>query len=147
MKKLIIILSLSQFLFSCAAKKVFVETKTTDTIYKKEIVRIAMPSLNKVYIDKPCDSLGNIIPFKHIIINDKVRTVVKTVNNTIVVEQNIDSIVDVRVSEYRSKNKSKKEVIIKYRVPKWCYYSLLITSLLLAWTFRRFIPILKLLPF
>jgi len=146
MKNVIFIIILYIFT-GCAAKKVYVETKTTDTIYKKEIIKVSIPQVNKVFIDKPCDSLGNIIPFKHIIYNDKVRTVIKTVNNNIVVEQNIDSIVDIRVREYISKNKSHEEVIIKYRVPKWCYYSLLITSLLLVWIFRKFIPILKLLPF
>lgn len=146
MKNIIIILILHIFT-GCAAKKVYIETHSTDTIYKKEIVRIALPAINSVYIDKPCDSLGNLIPFNHVIINDKVRTVIKTVNNTIVLEQNIDSIVDVRIEEYRSKVKTSKEVIIKYRIPKWCYYSLLITSLLLVFTFRKFIPILKLLPF
>ena len=146
MKNIIIIASL-YLLTSCATKKVYVETHSTDTIYKKEIIRITLPALNSIYIDKPCDSLGNLIPFSHVLVNDKVRTIIKTVNNTIVLEQNIDSIVDVRIEEYRSKVKTSKEVIIKYRVPKWCYYSLLITSLLLVWTFRKFIPILKLLPF
>ena len=141
--KYIAVIVLAVTLLSCKSKKVYVETHTTDTIYKKEVIKIDKPQLNSIVVESPCDSLGNLKPINYVLSSNKVRTVLKTIDNKIYIEQNVDSIVNSKISEYVAKQKTHKEVIIKYKIPKWCYYSLLITLLLLVWTFRKFVPILR----
>ena len=139
MKK-IIILIIALLLSSCRAKVIKTDIQR-DTIYKSKIVKLTPPTANQIQIDNVCDSLGVLKPIKYINTQGKVRTIVKTLNNTLYLDVNTDSIKDVAVNEFKSTLKDKQETIIKYRVPKWAWYSLILNVLLLAWTFRKFIKI------
>ncbi len=123
-------------LSSCKAKVIKTEIQR-DTIYKNKIVKITPPSVNEIKIENVCDSLGNLKEVKYITKQGKVKTIVKTLENTLYLQIDTDSIKDVAVSEYKSTLKDKQETIIKFRVPKWAWYSLLINAILLAWIFRK----------
>ena len=63
MKNLLIITLL--VLVSCKPTKTVVKTQTIhDTIYKEKIVKINVPVTSVIEVEKPCDSLGNLKPFK-----------------------------------------------------------------------------------
>lgn len=147
MKKLPIILIIL-LLIGCKTKHTTTTSISKDSIYKKEILKIALPQLNEIVIDNPCDSLGNLKPFNYTFTSDKVKTTLKAINDTIYLEQNIDSLIDVRIEEYKSSHKSKDvvQVITKTRWPKFLWYSLLFNILALAYVFRKFIPFLKFIP-
>ena len=123
-------------LSSCKAKVIKTNIQR-DTIYKNKIVKITPPSVNEIKIENVCDSLGNLKEVKYITKQGKVKTIVKTLENTSYLQVDTDSIKDIAVSEYKSTLKDKKEIIIKFRVPKWAWYSLLINAILLAWIFRK----------
>jgi len=145
MKKITVILGVLLIIVSCKTKKTFTTTDSKDTIKTVKIVKITNPQLNNIVIDDPCDSLGNLKPFNYTFVSDKIKTSLKAINDTIYLEQNIDSIKDVWESEYRSSYKSKEElkVITERYIPKWAWYSLIYSILSSIWIFRK--PLLRLI--
>ncbi len=133
---------LALLLSSCRAKVIRTDIQR-DTIYKSKIVKVTPASVNEIKIENVCDSLGNLKEVKYVTTQGKVKTIVKTLENTLYLQVNTDSIKDVAVSEYKSTLKDKQETIIKFRVPKWAWYSILINAILLAWIFRK--PLLKII--
>jgi len=133
---------LALLLSSCRAKVIKTEIQR-DTIYKNKIVKITPPSVNEIKIENVCDSLGNLKEVRYITKQGKVKTIVKTLENTLYLQVNTDSIKDIVVSEYKSTLKDKQETIIKFKVPKWAWYSLLINAILLVWIFRK--PLFKII--
>lgn len=132
---------------SCKAKVVHTETHTIDTIKVEKIIKIKPSQLNSIKIENVCDSLGKLKTFKYIFGSGKDKTVLKMVNNTVYLEQNIDSIKQETIKEYKSSIKDSESLTIKTKTPKWVWYSLLINLLLLIWIFRKFIPFFKFIPF
>jgi len=120
MKKILLIL-IAISLFGCKAKTITVETHTTDTLRVEKIVKITPAQLNSLVIDSPCDSLGNLKPFTYSFGNGKNKTTVKTLKNTIVVEQNLDSIKSVWEKEYKASTATSEIVKIKYKTPVWVW--------------------------
>jgi len=114
------------FFTSCIASKSTVEYKERilrDTI-SVETIRTVIKPINKIlYVDNPCDSLGVLKPFEKEINTEKARVKLSNYKGAIKVEINIDSIIDVKEKEFKSKylsNKKTKEVeIIKFRYPLW----------------------------
>lgn len=148
MRVLIVVLLL---IFGCKAKQTTLEkviTKT-DTIFTEKVKEIQVPIESIVTINNPCDSTGILKGFKQRFKTKTVYVTVEGKNNEIDVKINLDSIKQEAVKEYVSKNTSEIETIeiIKYKIPKWVWWSLLVNVLLLLYLFRRFIPLLKLLPF
>ena len=142
MKTISKIFILALLLSSCRAKVIKTEIQR-DTIYKNKIVKITPPSVNEIKIENICDSLGNLKEVRYVTIQGKVKTIVKTLENTLYLQVNTDSIKDVAVSEYKSTLKDKQETIIKFRTPKWAWYSILINIILLVWIFRK--PLFKII--
>ena len=155
MRYLIIILIL---LVGCKPQQITV-TKTEyvhDTISVEKIVKINVPVKQVVEIESPCDSLGNLKPFKTVLKSEKGNVTVVGKDNSISVEFNLDSIKEVYRKEFQSHVSDKveiKEVEVKQPLPKWIWYSLGLNFILLIWTFKKLIfsvasnmfPALKLL--
>tara|TARA_R110000868_G_scaffold365478_1_gene628357 strand:- start:236 stop:691 length:456 start_codon:yes stop_codon:yes gene_type:complete len=151
MVKKTIIVFLLILLFGCKAKIVTVETHSTDTIYKSEIIKITPSQLNQLIIDSPCDSLGKLKPINYTFVSNNVKGTLKSDLNTLKLEVNVDSIVSSRINEYKSSLKTTEKTIEIPVVPAWIN-KMLITSLLInlffiIFVFRKKIPLLKWLPF
>ena len=147
MKNLLIITLL--VLVSCKPTKTIVKTETIhDTIYKEKIIKISVPVTSFVEVEKPCDSLGNLKPFKTVIKTKKIYVTVEGKDNVITAKINLDSIKQSTIKEFRSnfKETTHKEVITKYKVPKWAWWLLAANVLYIVYRLRKFIPYLKLLP-
>ena len=137
MKKLLIIILIASLFLSCKSKKIVSEIIKTDTIYKEKVIKITPSRLNSLTVESPCDSLGKLKPFNYTLGSGNDKIIVKTLHNTIYVEQNLDSIKEVYEKEYRSKlDSNKKEIEVPY-IPKWVWYSLVLNLLLLVWIFRN----------
>ena len=150
MKKVIVIilvLLISSLFYSCKSRKTVTEITKTDTIYKSEIIKITPAQLNTIKIESVCDSLGRLKSFNYTFTNGTIKTVLKTIKDTLYLESNVDSIVNSKVNEYKSSIKDSESLTIKTKTPKWVWYSLLINLLLLIWIFRKFIPFFKFIPF
>jgi len=125
---------------SCRARVIKTDIQR-DTIYKSTVLKITPKSLNELVVDNVCDSLGRLKTFSYTLGNDKVKTIVKTIHNKIYIEQNIDSIVDSKVNEYKSTLKDK---VIEIPVtPKWVWKLLVYAILATLWILRR--PLIRLI--
>ena len=130
-------------LVGCKAKRIEHTIYKTDTIKTSAIIKIRAPQLNNLKIDAPCDSLGNLKTFNYTFGTGKNKTTLKAVNDTIYLEQNIDSIVNSKIDTYKSSNVKEKEIFIQYKNKKLMWYSLIANVLLLGWIFRK--PLFKLI--
>lgn len=135
-------------LVGCKSTKKTIETHSTDTIYKSEVIKVTPQRLNELVIKDPCNEVGELMPFFFTVNNGNDKIVVKSIHDTIYVSQKVDSTVQKTSSEKEIKTTTSnaEEVIVKYRMPKWCWYLLLYSILITAYVFRRFIPYLNLIP-
>ena len=148
---LIIILGLFIVLTSCKTQE---RTITRDRIINDTIIThttksVILPQRNITKIDRPClnDSL---IMSNQTIATPFARVTLREKEGSLVVEVNTDSIVNERVkTELRRLEKDTtvdKQIITKYRLPPWMWYVLGYTVLITLYVFRRFIPILNMIP-
>ena len=143
MKKLIIIILISLLFISCKTKKSYVETHSTDTIYKSSVIEIQKPQLNSLIIENICDSLSIVKPFNYTFVSNNVKGTLKSEYNTLKLEVNVDSIKQVWEKEYKSSVKTEKEVIIKEVKRPFNFYSILLNVIFVLYIFRK--PLIKLI--
>ena len=141
MRKLLVLLITSSFLFSCATKKVTtnktIVEQTTDTVMIEKIREVIKPVKETIYIENPCDSLGNLKDFERVVQSQHGKITIKNEGGKIKADINLDSIVAGIEREYKSKMSSKSEttekVVVKEKKPLWVYllivYSVMITAL------------------
>ena len=141
MRKLLILLITSSLLFSCATKKVTtnktIVEQTTDTVMIEKIREVIKPVKETIYIENPCDSLGNLKDFERVVQSQHGKITIKNEGGKIKADINLDSIVAGIEREYKSKMQSKSEttekVVVKEKKPLWVYllmvYSVMITAL------------------
>ena len=141
MRKLLLLLITSSFLFSCATKKVTtnktIVEQTTDTVMIEKIREVIKPVKETIYIENPCDSLGNLKDFERVVQSQHGKITIKNEGGKIKADINLDSIVAGIEREYKSKMSSKSEttekVVVKEKKPLWVYllivYSVLVTAL------------------
>jgi hypothetical protein len=132
------------FFGSCVAKKSTIEYKeriVKDTIFTETIKTVFKDVKQTLYVDSPCDSIGTLKPFEKTIITPKAKIKLYSEKGSIKVDVNIDSIVDLKVSEFKSKYKSKVEIkeveIVRYRLPIWLVLSLVVSVLLNVLLIRK----------
>ena len=141
MRKLLLLLITSSLLFSCATKKVTtnktIVEQTTDTVMIEKIREVIKPVKETIYIENPCDSLGNLKDFERVVQSQHGKITIKNEGGKIKADINLDSIVAGIEREYKSKMQSKSEttekVVVKEKKPLWVYllivYSVMITAL------------------
>ena len=140
MKKLTLLFTLL-ILSSCATKKVTtnktIVEQTTDTVMIEKIREVIKPVKETIYIENPCDSLGNLKDFERVVQSQHGKITIKNEGGKIKADINLDSIVAGIEREYKSKMQSKSEttekVVIKEKKPLWVYllivYSVMVTAL------------------
>jgi len=135
------------FFTSCVAKKSTIEYKeriVRDTINIEVVKTIVKPIKETLIIEKPCDSLGNLKQFEKEIKTPKGSVKLTNDKGKIKVEINIDSIIEVKEKEFKSKYQSKvdiKEVeVIRYKYPLWLMLTAFISIIInLAFLKRWFL--------
>ena len=140
MKKLTLLFTLV-LLSSCATKKVTtnktIVEQSTDTVMIEKIREVIKPVKETIYIENPCDSLGNLKDFERVVQSQHGKITIKNEGGKIKADINLDSIVAGIEREYKSKMQSKSEVtekvVVKEKKPLWVYllivYSVMVTAL------------------
>lgn len=118
------------FLTGCKSKINTVETVRIDTVIVTKVIKIQPQQLNGLSIASPCDSLGRLKPFNYSFGSGNTKTVLKSLNGTIYLEQNIDSIVSSEIETYKNSISKDKQIIIKTKTPKWAWWMLSINLLI-----------------
>ena len=124
MKKLFILL----LFYGCNAKKVITEYKdriVKDTIIQTKIIKEVERFTDTLTIKEPCDSLGNLKPFKQLIKTKQGNISLIGINNVITAEIDLKGYKDVLEKTYKTKyenftNNYNKETI-KYKLPFWVW--------------------------
>jgi hypothetical protein len=148
MKRLLFFLLIIS-LFSCKTKKIYLTESKTDTVRIEKVVKFTPSQLNELVISEPCDSLGQLKSFSYTLGSGNDKLIVKTIDNKIYIEQNLDSIKQIWEKELiKSKEISEKIVEIP-TIPSYIYKiiitSLILNFILVIFTFRKRIPFLNLL--
>ena len=127
LKNKISILLIFIFIFSsCASKKTITEYKdriVNDTIIKTKTEVLVERFTDTLTIESPCDSLGNLKPFKQLISTKQGKVSIQGKNNVITAEIDLNAYKDVWEKEYKSKlDKNtivKEKEVIRHRTPLW----------------------------
>jgi hypothetical protein len=124
--KISILLIIIFIFYSCASKKTITEYKdriVSDTIIKTRTEVLVERFTDTLTIESPCDSLGNLKPFKQLISTKQGKVSIQGKNNVITAEIDLNAYKDVWEKEYKSKlDKNtivKEKEVIRYRTPLW----------------------------
>lgn len=114
------------FFIGCNASKSTIEYKeriVKDTILQTKIEVLVERFTDTLTIKQPCDSLGNLKPFKQIISTKQGKVSIQGKNNVITAEIDLNAYKQIWESEYKSKiDKNiviKEKEVVKYRAPLW----------------------------
>ena len=162
----LILCLLALSLTSCRSKKTLTEDsqqtridtvvkveKVVDTIFRDRIIEKTKPVYSEIIIEKPCDSLGNLLPVNYNIGSGGNSSRVFTKDGKLYISQKLDSIENRYENEYRarwvkdstalhhsliSEQSSKKEVV-RYVYP-WWVWALIVAIVLrvLFWLYIKF---------
>ena len=139
MKKILVIIIIGLFAYSCASKKVVTEFKEVvklDSVYIVKDRFITKQVNDTITIEQPCDSLGGLKDFERVIVSDKVKVSLKSVKGNIQATVDIDSIVNEKIKEYKSNFKANTQIkeveVIKYKTPFYHWLIHIICALLIA---------------
>ena len=110
--------------FGCVAKKTISSTKTNlqrDSIFITKTIKEIERFTDTLTIEKPCDSLGNLKPFKQLIKVPQGNIVIQGVNDVITAEIDLNGYKDQLEEVYKIKYQKftenyNKETVI-YRTP------------------------------
>jgi hypothetical protein len=124
--KFLLAIAILLLLSGCGSKKTIVEYKdriVTDTIVKT-IKEISVERFtDTLTIEQPCDSLGNLKPFKQLISTKQGKVSIQGKNNVITAEIDLKAYKEIWEKEYKSKlDKNtiiKEKEVIKYKTPLW----------------------------
>jgi len=113
-------------LVGCSSKKTITEYKdrvVNDTIIKTRTEVLVERFTDTITVNQPCDSLGNLKPFKQLISTPQGKVSIQGKNNVITAEIDLNAYKDVLEKEYKSKlDKNtviKEKEVIRYRTPLW----------------------------
>lgn len=139
MNKKLILLILVVVASSCASKKTITEYRDTvvnDTIIKTRTEVLVERFTDTLTINQPCDSLGNLKPFKQLISTKQGNVSLMGKNNVITAEIDLKAYKQIWETEYKSKlDKNtviKEKEILRYKIPLWCWLLISLESLIIA---------------
>jgi len=122
MKKIILLLLLA----GCASKKTITEYKdriVNDTIIKTRTEVLVERFTDTLTINQPCDSLGNLKPFKQVVSTPQGKYTLTGSNNVITADLDLKGYKEIWEKEYKSKlDKNtivKEKEVVKYKIPLW----------------------------
>lgn len=132
------------FFSSCVAKKSIIEYKdriVKDTIIQTKTIKEIERFTDTLTIEKPCDSLGNLKPFKQFIKTKQGSISIQGINNVISAKIDLKGYKDMLEREYKTKYEKLQEIkektIIKYKYPLWLMMLPIIT-LVVGYLIGRF---------
>tara|TARA_R110000868_G_C10516422_1_gene732669 strand:+ start:152 stop:601 length:450 start_codon:yes stop_codon:yes gene_type:complete len=123
---------------SCVAKRTITDIQERikiDTIYKTKIIKEVERFTDTLVIDKPCDSLGNLKPFKQLIKTKQGNITLVGLNNQITQQIDLNGYKDVLEETYKTKYdsfvKNYNKEVVKYRIPLWVFIYIVASALVI----------------
>ena len=132
------------FFISCNAKKVVTEFKDRiikDTIYKTKTIKEVERFTDTLTIKQPCDSLGNLKPFKQLIKVKQGNISLTGLNNVISAEIDLKGYKEQLEETYKTKyekfTENYNKETIKYKVPFYHWLIHIISFLVIILLLRN----------
>ena len=126
------------FFTSCVSKKLITDIQErikVDTIYKTKTIKEIERFVDTLVIDKPCDSLGNLKPFKQLIKTKQGNITLTGLNNQITQQIDLNGYKDVLEETYKIKYdsfvKNYNKEVVKYRIPLWVFIYIAASALVI----------------
>ena len=126
------------FFTSCVSKKLITDIQErikVDTIYKTKTIKEIERFVDTLVIDKPCDSLGNLKPFKQLIKTKQGNITLTGFNNQITQQIDLNGYKDVLEETYKIKYdsfvKNYNKEVVKYRIPLWVFIYIAASALVI----------------
>ena len=126
------------FFSSCVSKKLVTDIQErikVDTIYKTKTIKEVERFVDTLVIDKPCDSLGNLKPFKQLIKTKQGNITLVGLNNQITQQIDLNGYKDVLEETYKTKYdsfvKNYNKEVVKYRLPLWAWIYIAASALVI----------------
>jgi len=126
------------FFTSCVSKKLVTDIQErikVDTIYKTKTIKEVERFVDTLVIDKPCDSLGNLKPFKQLIKTKQGNITLTGLNNQITQQIDLNGYKDVLEETYKTKYdsfvKNYNKEVVKYRIPLWVFIYIVASALII----------------
>jgi hypothetical protein len=126
------------FFTSCVSKKLVTDIQERikiDTIYKTKTIKEVERFTDTLVIDKPCDSLGNLKPFKQLIKTKQGNITLTGLNNQITQQIDLNGYKDVLEETYKTKYdsfvKNYNKEVVKYRIPLWVFIYITASALVI----------------
>ena len=126
------------FFSSCVSKKLVTDIQErikVDTIYKTKTIKEVERFTDTLVIDKPCDSLGNLKPFKQLIKTKQGNITLTGLNNKITQQIDLNGYKDVLEETYKTKYdsfvKNYNKEVVKYRLPLWVFIYITASALVI----------------
>jgi hypothetical protein len=136
-QKIFLFFFISTFLFNCTAKRIITEYKdkiVRDTIIKTKTITEVERYTDTLTIKNPCDSLGNLKPFKQSIKIKQGNINLTGINNVISAEIDLNGYKKILEETYKTKYEKEvleyKENNIRYKTPMSIIIFLVISVLL-----------------
>jgi hypothetical protein len=122
-KYFILVLLLS---FGCSSKKTITEYKdrfVSDTVVKIRTEVLVERFTDTMTIESPCDSLGNLKPFKQVVSTPQGKYTLTGSNNVITASLDLKEYKKIWDKEYKSKSDNnttiREKEVVRYRIPLW----------------------------
>ena len=132
------------FFISCNAKKVVTEFKDRiikDTIYKTKTIKEVERFTDTLTIKQPCDSLGNLKPFKQLIKVKQGNISLTGLNNVISAEIDLkgyrEQLEETYKTKYEKFTENYNKETIKYKVPFYHWLIHIISFLVIILLLRN----------
>ena len=126
------------FFTSCISKKLVTDIQErvkVDTIYKTKTIKEVERFVDTLVIEKPCDSLGNLKPFKQLIKTKQGNITLTGLNNQITQQIDLNGYKDVLEETYKTKYdsfvKNYNKEVVKYRIPLWVFIYIAASALVI----------------
>ena len=126
------------FFTGCVSKKLVTDIQErikVDTIYKTKTIKEFERFVDTLVIDKPCDSLGNLKPFKQLIKTKQGNITLTGLNNQITQQIDLNGYKDVLEENYKTKYdsfvKNYNKEVVKYRIPLWVFIYITASALVI----------------
>ena len=131
------------FFTSCVSKKLVTDIQErikVDTVYKTKTIKEIERFTDTLVIDKPCDTLGNLKPFKQLIKTKQGNITLTGLNNQITQQIDLNGYKDVLEETYKTKYdsfvKNYNKEVVKYRIPLWVFIYIVASALVIFLLFR-----------
>lgn len=130
---------------SCKPKKIYIETIKTerDSIYINKVIKEVERFTDTLTIEQPCDSLGNLKPFKQVISTKQGKVTIQNKNGNIDATIDLKAYKEILEKEYQSKLKEnvkiEKQTIYKTPFKYWFFlgFSFLLNFVFIYLNFRK----------